>query len=236
MDALDGANRLRFERHLAKCGECSQELTGLREAAARLAAAAAEQPPAALRGRLLAETARTRQLPPLTSGPPAVLRRPRASAALRLGLGAVGVAAVTAGVVWLTGIGARPARPAPAPQAPPGPVVAAVLTAPDATMVSGQVKTGGTVTVVMSYAERRLVVAAAGLRALPGSRCYELWLVKPGGRGADRPAGLLAMSRRGMAGPVVASGLRAGDRLGISVEPASGTARPTSSMILLMAL
>ena len=68
LDALTGADRARFERHLARCPQCAQEICGLREATARLAAAAAEQPPAGLTERALAAAARTRQLPPPTRG------------------------------------------------------------------------------------------------------------------------------------------------------------------------
>jgi hypothetical protein len=39
-----------------------------------------------------------------------------------------------------------------------------------------------------------------------------------------------------MTGPVIASGLRAGDRLGLTVEPATGTQHPTSTMILMLTL
>jgi hypothetical protein len=39
-----------------------------------------------------------------------------------------------------------------------------------------------------------------------------------------------------MAGPVVAAGLRSGDRLGLTVETASGTRRPTTPMILELTL
>ena len=100
-------------------------------------------------------------------------------------------------------------------------------------MIDTAVRPGGSATVVMSLTERRLVFAAAGLRALPAYRCYELWLV---GHGRDRPAGLLPMPRHGMTGPVVAVGLHAGDRLGLSVEPVAGSRHPTSRMILLITL
>ena len=49
-------------------------------------------------------------------------------------------------------------------------------------------------------------------------------------------AGLLPMLKHGMTGPVVATGLRAGDRLGLTVEPAHGSRRPTAPMILVLAL
>ena len=39
-----------------------------------------------------------------------------------------------------------------------------------------------------------------------------------------------------MTGPVVASGLRPGDRLALTAEPAAGTARPTTPMMLDLAL
>ena len=41
LDAIDGPDRARFERHLARCPACAAELRELREATARLAGAAA---------------------------------------------------------------------------------------------------------------------------------------------------------------------------------------------------
>ena len=244
MDALDGPDRARFERHLERCEECTREVAGLHEAAARLAQAAAASPPAALKELLLAETARTRQLPPVTRAAPAARRRPgparpagRPPGRIRSRLRAAqlmvvlaAVAALVATAVWAAGAVGRSPR---AGQPPASHDIAAVLTAPDLTVLTGRVRTGGTATVMMSPRARTLVFAAAGLRALPGSRCYELWLMESG---ADRPAGLLPMPSHGMSGPVVATGLRPGDRLGLSVEPAAGSRRPTSPMILVLAL
>ena len=75
--------------------------------------------------------------------------------------------------------------------------------------------------------------AATGLPTLPSSQCYELWLLGPGG---DKPAGMLAAPRQGKTGPVIASGLASGDRLGLTIEPAGGSRQPTSPMILELAL
>jgi anti-sigma-K factor RskA len=111
--------------------------------------------------------------------------------------------------------------------------IAAVLTARDATVIRCRVATGGRATVVMSSRQRALVFAAAGLRPLPSSKGYELWLMGPGG---DTSAGMLPAPRHGMTGPVLASGLVAGDRLGLSVEPAAGSPRPTSALLLLVPL
>ncbi|HEY6297788.1 MAG TPA: zf-HC2 domain-containing protein, partial [Streptosporangiaceae bacterium] len=54
LDAVTGADRTRFERHLARCQDCAGELRELREAAARLAAAVAADPPAGLVERAVA--------------------------------------------------------------------------------------------------------------------------------------------------------------------------------------
>jgi anti-sigma-K factor RskA len=111
--------------------------------------------------------------------------------------------------------------------------IAAVLTARDATMIRAPVRTGGTATVVMSGHQRALVFAAAGLRSLPSSKCYELWLMGPGG---DKPAAMLPEPQHDMTGPVLASGLRVGDRLALTIEPAGGSSQPTSAAILVLTL
>ena len=197
MDAVDDRDRARVERHLARCQECSREISGLREATARLAAAAAAHPAAALKDRLLAETALVRQFPPVTRGAPdrparhrdlsGRARSPRPPSRrpvrmARVALALAGVFVIAAVAVWAGS--ARLSPPVPAP--PRGQAIAAVLTAPDATMISARVRTGGAATVVMSHRERTLVFAAAGLRALPASRRYELWVMGPH---RDRPAG-----------------------------------------------
>jgi anti-sigma-K factor RskA len=112
--------------------------------------------------------------------------------------------------------------------------VAMVLGAPDAKMMSAPVATGGTATVVMSHRERALVFTAADLRVLPSSESYELWLMGPAG---NKPAGMINMSGNGkMAGPMVVSGLSAGDRVGVTVEPAGGSSRPTTPPVVVIAL
>ena len=100
-------------------------------------------------------------------------------------------------------------------------------------MMTARVTTGGTATVVMSGREHALVFVAAGLRTLPPSRCYELWLMA---RGDDHPAAMLPDPRRGMTGPVLTSSLKPGDRLGLTIEPAGGSSHPTSPVILQLAL
>ena len=56
MDAVPPSERAAFERHLASCEPCRQEVRGLREATAALAAATAVQPSGySFRGGLAAD-------------------------------------------------------------------------------------------------------------------------------------------------------------------------------------
>jgi anti-sigma factor RsiW len=64
VNALSEHERAQFPRHLAECESCSQEVRELRATAARLGAAVAEDPPAGLKQRVLAEIHVTRQQPP----------------------------------------------------------------------------------------------------------------------------------------------------------------------------
>jgi hypothetical protein len=47
-------------------------------------------------------------------------------------------------------------------------------------------------------------------------------------------AGLLPASHAGSTSPVLAVGVAPGDRLGITVEPAGGTAQPTTTPVVVM--
>ncbi|HEY2442144.1 MAG TPA: anti-sigma factor [Streptosporangiaceae bacterium] len=262
LDALTGADLVRFERHLARCEQCEREIAGLRETAARLGAAAPADPPARLAEQVFAATARTRQLPPASrdrAAPrlPLLARLPRYAGAARspgpgpdgsprgghagrggrgrawpprlaLALGAAGL--ILAGIL---GVSARSAEHQLAGDQQRSHTIAAILTAPDATILTARVSDGGTATVVMSGHEHALVFVADGLRPLPASRRYELWLLGPRG---DKSAGMLPGASSGMTGPALASGVRTGERIGLSVEPAAGSPHPTSAMLLVLAL
>ena len=82
LDALDGAERDRFERHLRGCRACQSEVRGFAATATALAMATAAEPPPGLKQRVLAAAAVTRQSPP-TVAKAAARRRPRTSAPRR---------------------------------------------------------------------------------------------------------------------------------------------------------
>jgi len=239
MDAISAPDRARFERHLAGCEECTQEIASLREATARLATASAVPPPSGLKERVLAAAALARQQPPpvravgresparipAIAGRLRALDRPRRMALVAAALAAV----VVLGAAVVFGVSDRSMRNQLNQAQDSGQQIAAVLTARDAAMMTRAVTGGGTVTIVMSRAMHALVFTAADLPALPASRGYELWLIGPAG---DRPVTMLGPGRPDMTGPVIASGLKAGDQLVLTAGPAGGTARPTTPMML----
>jgi anti-sigma-K factor RskA len=239
LDAVPEPDRARFERHLAGCESCRQEVRGMREATAALAAAAAVQPPAALREAALRAAGQTRQFPPpvipartawaARRGHGGPRWRPRLAVALVGALAcALAAVAVVAGVLAY-GMQGRLDQAQFRDH-----TVALVLGASDATMMSAHLSTGGTATVVMSHRERALVFTAADLHVLPPAESYELWLTGPAG---NKPAGMITVSGRGkMVGPMVVSGLSAGDSVRLTVEPAGGSPRPTSPPIVVIIL
>jgi anti-sigma-K factor RskA len=239
MDAVEGGDRAEFERHLLTCEQCRDDVRGLREATARLAAAAAIKPRPELREPTLQAAAVIRQLPPVVAGERmAMARRGRWAAGrviARPWLAAVAAALVVVLTVSavLLGVQAGSMHQRLAAQQQRDRAMTAVLGAHDAVVLTAAVSTGGTATVVMSHQARSLVFTARGLARLPGIRAYELWLAGPAG---ITPAGMLPPGYRGMSGPMVVSGLARGEQLELTVEPASGSRQPTSPPIVQLVL
>jgi hypothetical protein len=247
MDAVTGADRARFERHLAGCPACARELQELRETTARLAGAVAAEPPERLLRQALVSAAGTRQLPSAGARPAGMRRAWRTGRAGRAGSVpvrgrtwpvprprlALALAGVFLAALAATGAIAVNAGQRLASAELRDHQIAEVLTAPDAVMLTARVKAGGTATIVMSHRDRSLVFTTAGLPPLPAGRCYQLWLMGPTG---DTSAGMLPALHGGMTSPVVASGLAAGDWAGLTVEPEGGSPQPTSTPILMLSL
>jgi anti-sigma-K factor RskA len=230
LDALDDSERMRFERHLRGCPACADEVRQYTEVATALAMAVAAEPPPAMRDRVLAAATITRQLPPHVAEPRRLPSLPRSPWVPRLAMAGavVGVAAaVTLGVVQVSTQDRLNSVQAE------NQAIAAVLAAPDARITSAAASVGGRATVVLSYSEQKIVFTSSGLPALPSSEVYQLWLIGPV---HARSAGLLSEASDGKTSPVLASGLQADDKVGVTVEPAGGTSSPTTTPILAMTL
>jgi anti-sigma factor RsiW len=241
LDALDDAERDRFERHLRRCQACQNEVRGFAATAAALGRAAAAEPPAGLKERVLAAATVTRQLPPVTATPRwrrTLMGKQGAAAGTTRTFGmipkiATGVAAVSLAAAVALAVLTIGTNNSLNTERAHNRAIAAVLAAPDAQIVSGPTTAGGTATVVASHRAGQIVFTSSGLPVLPSSQVYELWFL---GRGTARPAGLVPEAVGGSTAPVLASGLVIGDSIGVTVEPAGGTATPTTTPIVVLAV
>ncbi|MEV6831725.1 anti-sigma factor [Amycolatopsis sp. NPDC051102] len=212
LDAVSDVDRAEFERHLGECAACREEVAELRATGARLAVAAAVDPPPSLKLLVLADVARTRQLPPKV---PVARRLSRAKTwQLRVSLFGAAAAAAVAVVFGVT------TTPAP---------VDSVLDAPDASAIQGVGQ--GHATLVVSRSRNQAVLLASDLPALDAGHVYQVWLI---GTGGARSAGLMttAASQR----MLVANLPSDVDRIGITVEPAGGSAGPTTPAVTRISL
>jgi anti-sigma-K factor RskA len=256
LDALSGAERAAFEKHLAHCGPCADEVKGLRETAGRLAMATAIEPPRQMRALVLAAAPLTRQLPPpgriphalagrrggnraarrggRPSGPRRIGPSRAGIAARRIGPSRAGIAAtilaLAAAVTFLFVTQVTTQHELQQSQAG-NRAIAAVLAAPGARIETVPASVGGSVIAVLSIRQHEAVVTTAGVPAPAGTRVYQLWVMSPSGA---RSAGLLPASHAGSTAPVLAVGVVAGDRLGVTVEPAGGAAQPTTTPVVVM--
>jgi anti-sigma-K factor RskA len=216
VDALDDLERARFERHLSGCAECRAEVASLREAAALLSETTASAPPADLRDRVLAGIATVRPLPPVQ---PVPVRTRHWTTRL--------VAA--AAVVLVVGLGTVAVHPWSHDTAP---VADRVLAAQDAVRTEKVLPGGGTATVVSSRQLGRAVLLTRDLADPPSGRTYELWLQDPDGR--MQPAGLV--DQGGTRTVVLHGDAGTATAAGITIEPAGGSAQPTTEPIALFSL
>jgi anti-sigma-K factor RskA len=225
LDAVSDTEREEFERHLPHCSACEAEVRGLRETAARLALACAVTPPARMEQQVLAATYRTRQLPPLPAGRPRrERRRVQPERALRFPR-RVAVLAAAASVAAAVALGITQLSAQHQLDHARDTAIARVVTAPDARVEAARTSAGGNVTVVTSAALREAVVSTSGMASLPSSRVYQVWVMSPSGA---RSAGLMHGSS------LLASSVRPGDRIGITVEPAGGTTQPTTTPVAVL--
>ncbi|MFC8719047.1 anti-sigma factor domain-containing protein [Kitasatospora sp. NPDC057198] len=226
--ALGPDERDAFERHLDHCPSCAQETAEFAATLARIGAAEAVTPPAALKDRVLAALPGVRQeAPPVARTAPARGRLARhatkfalaACLALALGAGAVAVQQHQE---------AERARGPAAARDPQQQTDTALLTAPDARTATASTPAGGTGTVVWSTTRGQAGFLATGLPAPGPGRTYQLWYDDAG---TMRPAGLLPAG----SGTLLLTGpLDGAGGVGVTLEPAGGSAHPSGAPVLLL--
>ncbi|MDT0267488.1 anti-sigma factor [Streptomyces sp. DSM 44915] len=223
VNAVPEDERARFERHLERCASCAREVSELSATAARLGGAMSRPAAPAMRRAVLERITRVRQESPRGAVRRAVRRLPP------LTLAACLAAALLGGTTAWQWYSAEQARERVERAERRADELAAVLSSPDVRVTTGEVPGGGRATVILSPGHDRAAFLASGLPTPPDGLVYQLWFDEGG---AMRPAGLLesggeeAMLMDGRVGQATG--------MGITVEPAGGSARPTSEPLAAM--
>ncbi len=246
LDALDNQEIELFEAHLPSCEQCESEVASFRETAAVLANAESTNPPESLRSSVLASISTTRQLPPLVSPPtnsldeqdqPATSKdaerlaapidlteRRNRRRAMQIAFGAVAAAIVL--VVGIVVLGDRD------PQLPDE--VAGVVDADDANeiVLSKTADDLGDLKIVYSADEAGLALIGEGLSVLDDDKTYELWAIDDDGA---RAVGLFDATDSGDVAAFFSTDESVDVTWGITIEPAGGSAQPTTEPLFLSA-
>lgn len=143
------------------------------------------------------------------------------------------LAAAAAAVLLFVGgtlVGQLSERPAgnPALQAQAASLVQ-LSAAKDVQRAEGTVAGGGQATVIWSLQLRRSAVVLDELPALPADKTYQLWYIDTAGA---KPAGTFEPAASGTTWHVLDGTMSGGDTVGVTVEPAGGSAKPTTKPIV----
>lgn len=244
LNAIDDAERAAIEAHVdaAPPAERTAFTERVRQTRETLATSfiAEDEPPAWLLDRIMASlpaastSGRAGTVPPVAVLPPAAPaqdpQRPAAtddlSAArqrreerrrpqgMRSWL--VGVAAAAIIAVGGVGVGAYVAN-----QNDP---FNQVMAAEDVRQATVEVNGGGTATVSISASKDAAIVEMNGVPAPPAGKVYQMWLIPKDG---SAPVSQGLMDAEALAKPAVVTGIGSAAALGITVEPAGGSASPT---------
>ncbi|WP_160664639.1 anti-sigma factor [Pseudarthrobacter sp. ATCC 49987] len=248
LNAVDDAERAAIEAYLASAPPSERAVFDerLRQARETLATsfAAEEEPPAGLLDRIMASLpAQDSAAAPdgqlhrgPTAVPPVVARPVREPSELAVTdeLGAarrrrderrrpqgmrnwiVGVAAAAVIALGGVGVGAYVAN-----QNDP---LNQVLQAGDVRQATVDVIGGGTATVSVSSSKDAIVVKMNDVPAPPAGKVYQMWLIPKDG---SAPVSQGLMDAEALSKPAVVKGISTAAALGITVEPAGGSASPT---------
>ncbi|GAB2841083.1 anti-sigma factor [Actinoallomurus bryophytorum] len=233
LNALDEREAEEFARHLVDCEACIREVRELQAIAALLARAVAETPPPELRQRVMAAIGEVRQLPPQIPPQATVvsLRRWRSRGLPYLAAAACLVLAVVAGGFAVQARHQADQQRSAAAQAQQQAArLTTLMSASDATLRGGAVHGGGSATLVASRQLNQAALVYQGLPALAGGKVYELWYSVSG---SMVPAGLLA-SGRPDGTTLFKGGPQGAAAVGVTIEPAGGSPKPTTDPILLL--
>lgn len=221
LDAVSGTERMDFERHLAECESCAQEVLELQETAARLAVAAAATPPPMLKNSVMDQIRTVRQLPPETTVVP-MRRRSFAQRLTTVAAAVFFVAAAGLGVVVVQQNGQLDDANAQAAQ------MERILSAGDAELLTMESRDGGTLKVAVSRSEDRMLLLSGDLTSPPEGKTYQVWTLAGG---SPRSMGLMEPSNGDVS--MELTGFGSAEAVAVSVEPDGGSETPTVDEIVM---
>lgn len=255
LHALSDVENKQFEKLLAESEETRAEVTELADTAVELGLSVAPvDPPASLRVSILDAIATTPQLAPLPAvdaaaqadegdhelapvvpvvGTAPVVNLAEERARRRwytrpvttLVAAAAAVALVFGGGVAINSVIQGQQVTASASQ------INQIQAASDYQRRTVDVASGGSATVIWSVAERRSALLGTGLAKLPSSLTYELWYI---GSDGARPAGTFDVDGSATQSVVLAGKMNGGDSIGVTIEPAGGSTKPTTDPIAVV--
>ncbi|MDP9027207.1 MAG: anti-sigma factor [Actinomycetota bacterium] len=252
LHALSDVENAQFEKLLAESEETRAEVTELADTAVELGLSVAPvDPPASLRVSILDAIANAPQLAPLTASDlsdsgdhelapvaPAIGTAPIVNLAeerarrrwytrpvTTLVAAAAAVALVFGGGVAINTVIQGQQVTASASQ------INQIQAAADYQRRTVDVSSGGSATVIWSVAQRRSALLGTGLTKLPSSLTYELWYIRANGA---TPAGTFDADGSTTQSVVLAGKMNAGDSIGVTIEPAGGSKKPTTSPIAVV--
>jgi anti-sigma-K factor RskA len=247
LDALEPHEAGAVDAALGRSAELRAEADAFAETAARLGLAAEPVAPSAgLRARLLADVARTPQLPAeagagtapeAAAGDGSQRARPAeahaaarwySNPALLVGAAAAALALFAGGVA----VGTILDDDSPRMQAQAD-SLAELYAAPDARRSNADIQGGaGTATLVWSEQLDRSAVVFDDLSPLPADSTYEAWYINSAGTAT--PAGTFRGNQGGLVYHLLDGSLARGGTIGVTVEPKGGSEAPTSKPIVLL--
>jgi anti-sigma-K factor RskA len=236
LDALDENERAVFEEHLHACPRCADEVRGLRDAAAALSHLSQVSPPPHLRAAVLNAVAQSRPLPPRVEesrgGSVLPLRRDRSKVFWQALAAACALIAITVSA-WGYSEHREAQRAAGANVATGASAIQELLDAPDVKAATTAMKQGQGI-LIYSRQERKLVLVGRGMPVLPADQTYQLWMMSETGEPIS--GGVFRPDQSGNVEVSASGDLDGVGRMGVSVEPAGGSAQPTLETVQVLNL
>jgi anti-sigma-K factor RskA len=236
LNGLDAADLAEFEAHLQQSHATRDEVTELTDTAVLLGLATQPvQPSAGLKASIMDQLDAHPQLPVASPVATAAFESPAGRKAqarwftrpvTALAAVAAAIALFVGGGVITTSLAQNSFAQQQADQ------LAAINSADDAQRASVDLADGGTATLVWSNTLLSSALIVDGLAPLPADRTYELWYINDAGA---RPAGTFGVADSGSTWRVLDGTMKAGDTVGVTVEPRGGSDAPTTDPVVVIA-